>query len=69
MKTKILFKRFLRGFVAGAVATMITVAIPNYQNWGDVQLWFINLGIAGIIGGIAGGLLAMDKALRWKEGE
>lgn len=66
-KLKVLTIRFLRGCVAGAIATMMTVAIPNYQSWNDIQIWLTSLLMAGIVGGISGGILALDKALRWEK--
>lgn len=57
--------RFLRAFVAGAVATMLTV-VPMAANsgWKDLGTWLSALALAGIVGGVTGVLMATDKALR-----
>lgn len=59
-------KRFARGFVAGALAaiTTITVAAPvTLQDAGTILASAI---VATIIGGITGGLQALDKWIREK---
>ncbi|MEM5784990.1 MAG: hypothetical protein QW469_00425 [Candidatus Aenigmatarchaeota archaeon] len=66
-KAKSILYRFLRGFVAGAVATMTTITIAQAVTWKDVIDILNNLAIAGITGGISGGLLALDKYLRYEE--
>lgn len=66
-KAKAILYRFLRGFVAGAVATMTTITIAQAVTWKDVIDVLNNLAIAGITGGISGGLLALDKYLRYEE--
>ena len=62
---KILAIRFLRGFIAGAVGSMITVGVFAGTNLTDFQQWIGLLGIAAMAGGITGGLLALDKAIRF----
>jgi hypothetical protein len=64
---KVLAKRFARGFVAGFVATASTVIIPNISTINDFGSWIYALCLAGLVGAISGGLLALDKAVRWKE--
>jgi len=66
-KLKVLAIRFLRGLVAGAVATMLLVAVPQYQSWNDIQVWLIALAMAGAVGAISGLLQAIDKAVRWSD--
>jgi len=56
--------RFVRAFVAGAVATMITITPLSINNWTDVSTWLGALGLSGIIGGVSGLLMAIDKYLR-----
>lgn len=56
--------RLLRGFLAGAIGTMLVVQGINSSSWGDVGAWLNTLVIAGVIGGITGLLLAGDKAIR-----
>lgn len=62
-------KRGLRGFVAGAVASMVvvmgTMANENgIKTLADIQLLGASLCISAIVGGLNGGLLAIDKYLR-----
>jgi hypothetical protein len=59
---KVLLFRFIRGFVAGAVSSMVVIAFA-----GDLSQWLQALGIAAITGGLTGGLLAIDKAVRWEK--
>lgn len=62
--------RFIRGFVAGAVSVMVTsVAFTSAVNdWHSLSAWMGTLALAGVVGGISGGLLAIDKLTRsWKE--
>jgi len=63
---KVLIIRFIRGFIAGAVGSMITVGVFAGTNLTDFQQWIGLLGIAAMAGGITGGLLSIDKAIRWK---
>lgn len=67
IKTKAILKRFVKGFVAGAVASMLTVAIPSKLSFPDIKSWFYLMLLAGITGGVTGLLLAIQKALSWKE--
>jgi hypothetical protein len=61
---KSIILRFIRAFVAGAVATMLTVIPLTSGSWNDLGNWLSALGLAGIIGGISGLLMALDKYLR-----
>jgi len=56
--------RFLRGFIAGFVATALTVIAPNITTIPQLGNWLYALLVAGIVGGITGGLLAIDKWFR-----
>jgi len=66
-EAKVLLARFLRGFLAGAVASMLSVSSAIIVDWEDLALWGQALAISGLAGGLTGGLLALDKALRWEE--
>jgi len=55
--------RFVRAFVAGALAVMITIT-PLTGNWKDLGNWLSTLALAGIVGGIAGVIQAGDKYFR-----
>jgi hypothetical protein len=62
---KSLLLRFVRAFVAGAVATMIAVVpVASNSNWQDLKVWLSALALAGIVGGINGTILAIDKYIR-----
>lgn len=61
---KAVLDRFLRSFVAGAVATMVLIIPNNIQDWQDVGMWVNSLIIAGIVGGISGALQSADKYRR-----
>jgi hypothetical protein len=54
-------KRFLRGGIAGAVAAMLMIPTPVD---GDIHDWILELGVAGLVGLITGGLMAIDKVVR-----
>jgi hypothetical protein len=60
---KSLALRFARGFIAGAVAAMTTIAI-TFKNWEEVGTVLSVIGLIGLAGGISGGLLALDKYIR-----
>lgn len=60
-----LVARFLRAFGAGASASMIALlTCTNCNNWSDVQTWLSALTISGVIGGISGLIMAVDKYFR-----
>ncbi len=67
LKVEVLFRRFLRGFAAGFVGSAISVGIFTGTGMKDLLDWLAILSIVGLAGGITGGFLALDKALRWKE--
>jgi hypothetical protein len=58
------FLRFLRGFVAGAISSMVLVVSYSGSDWSELRSWLSLLVVAGVSGGISGGLLALDKAIR-----
>jgi hypothetical protein len=61
---KSIILRFIRAFVAGAVATMIIIVPLSSGRWEDLGTWLSSLALAGIIGGISGVLQATDKWIR-----
>lgn len=63
-KAKAVFYRFLRGAVAGAVSTMILIQFNGGHSFSDVQVFLSSLAVAGLVGGVTGGLLALDKYFR-----
>ena len=56
--------RFLRGAISGAVSTMVVIQFAGGNSFADVQAFISSLAVAGIVGGITGGLLALDKYFR-----
>lgn len=56
--------RFLRGFVTGAVSSMIMINISSVNTFADIKVFLVALAYSGLVGGITGGLLALDKAIR-----
>lgn len=63
-KAKSVFYRFLRGAVAGAVASMVVVNVSGVNTFNDLGVFLTSLTLAGIVGGVTGGLLALDKYFR-----
>jgi hypothetical protein len=66
-KTKVVLVRFVRAFIAGAVSTMALITINDVSNWTDLAYAINALIISGVVGGINGFLLAVDKLVRWKK--
>jgi VIT1/CCC1 family predicted Fe2+/Mn2+ transporter len=64
LNIKILLTRFLKGFLSGAIGAMVLVIPQNITTYNEIQTWITTLSIAGIVGGISGALLALDKATR-----
>lgn len=63
-KAKMVAMRFARGFVAGACGSMVVMTGQGIMTWSDLSSWISALTIAGITGGVTGGLMALDKYLR-----
>ena len=63
-KGKMIAFRFLRGTISGAVSTMVVIQFAGGNSFADVQAFISSLAVAGIVGGITGGLLALDKYFR-----
>lgn len=66
-KYKSVAKRFLKGFISGAISTMVLVVIVVPANWGELETSLKGLLLAGITGGINGLLLAVQKWASWKD--
>lgn len=64
IKAKLVFFRFLRGAVAGAVSTMVMIQFTGGNSFSDLQAFLSSLAVAGIVGAVTGGLLALDKYFR-----
>ena len=63
-KVKIVFLRFLRGAMSGAVSTMVVIQFTGGNSFSDLKAFMFSLTIAGFIGGVTGGLMALDKYFR-----
>ena len=66
-KTKAVLKRFAKGFISGAVTTMALVPVISPASFKDIQIWLVALALAGIVGGVNGLILAIQKWASWKE--
>jgi hypothetical protein len=56
--------RALRAFVAGFLATAVTISLSNVSSWTDLSSALSNVFLAGLIGGISALLMAGDKYFR-----
>jgi len=56
--------RGVRAFVAGFVATAVTISFQNVSSWTDLGTALGNVALAGVVGGISALLMASDKYLR-----
>lgn len=65
-QTKSVLKRFLKGFVSGAIATMVLVPAVSPVNFNTLKIWLLALLLAGIFGGVNGLILALQKWASWK---
>lgn len=61
---KSIIMRFVRGGLAGAVASMLSVSPTIVNNYNDLGVWLNTLLLAGFVGFVSGSLLAIDKAVR-----
>jgi hypothetical protein len=62
---KSIFKRFLKGFIASGVATSLLVLSSGVviNSLEDLKQFIVSLFVAFL----TGGLMAVEKGLRWKE--
>lgn len=63
-KSKAVFYRFFRGAISGAVSTMVVIQFTGGNSFSDLKAFMFSLTIAGFIGGVTGGLMALDKYFR-----
>lgn len=66
-KTKAVLKRFAKGLISGAVTTMAVVPVISPADFKQIKIWLITLVLAGIVGGVNGLILAVQKWASWKE--
>ncbi len=64
---KALALRFVRGFVTGAVSSMLMINFVAVNTFADLQVFLTALALSAIVGGMNGALLAVDKNLRSDE--
>lgn len=64
---KALALRFVRGFIAGAVSSMLMINLGAVNTFTDLKVFLSALAISAIVGGINGALLAIDKYFRSDE--
>ena len=55
--------RFVRAFLAGAVASMALILFTG-NGWREIGVWLNGLAMAGVVGGISAVLMAADKWFR-----
>lgn len=59
--------RFLKGAIAGAVASMGVITYQTPMVWSDFYTVLNALAIAGVSGAIGGILLALQKWASWED--
>lgn len=62
--------RFVRSFIASAIGAMAVIVLSlKAETFADLSHFFAALGVAAIVGGVTGALLALDKWVRtaWSE--
>jgi len=64
-QTKSVLKRFLKGFLSGAVSTMMLIPALSPADFKQLKIWLITLLLAGIAGGVNGLILAVQKWSSW----
>lgn len=62
--TKSVIMRFVRAFLAGAVANMAVMLPFTGNSWKEVGMWIAILTMSGCVGGISGCIMAGDKYFR-----
>lgn len=66
-KIKSIIMRFVKGFVAGGLSSIATLATFNGSTWQDVANWLGIIMFSFVVGGISGVLLGAEKWLTWEE--
>ena len=68
-KIKSILIRLLKGFIAGAVATLATAVavLNNVHTWTDLYTAFSMLALSAMIGGVTGLVLAAEKWASWQD--
>ena len=69
MKYKSILVRFLKGFVSGAITTMLGIVFLVPKDFTELKTILLTLALTGIAGGINGLLLAIQKWVSWNDSE
>jgi hypothetical protein len=58
--------RFIRAFFAGFFSVIVTSATFSYSvsDWHSLSTWLSTLALAGVVGGLSGLFMSIDKYLR-----
>jgi len=56
--------RAIRAFVAGFLATAVTMSIGNISSWTDLGTALGNILLSGVVGGISALIMGGDKYFR-----
>lgn len=64
-KIKSVLMRFIKGFIAGALAAIGLLTLQAPTSWEELSKTLLMLAFAAVSGGITGGLLAVEKYLGW----
>lgn len=59
--------RFIRAFVSGVATSVILITAANIHTWSDLHIALNALALSGIVGGINGVIMGLDKAYRFTE--
>ena len=59
--------RFIKGGVAGAVASLALITIHAPTTWSELSTALVALTYAAITGFVSGGILAIEKYYNWSD--
>jgi hypothetical protein len=59
-------RRFIKGFIASFASVLGVVAYADYTTLTSLDTAIQALFISAVIAGVSGGLLAVEKGLRWQ---
>jgi ABC-type uncharacterized transport system permease subunit len=62
--TKRVLRRTVISFLAGAFSSMATITVFAGQGLEDVKAWLFALAVSGLVGGITGLIMGLDKLFR-----
>ena len=67
IKTKSIIMRFVKAFIGGFTSSILVVGIAQATGWAEFASILNALLIVGLIGGLSGLLLALQKWASWVE--